>query len=178
MKLEEIIKKCTWEEVEPVFLRLFPRRGTRTEFYRKMFEDLQQTAPVDQDIFIEICYRDSGFGDSFETVGYTHPSMRDRYHRIYYIENFPWEYWLGMNVNEEPMRNFSLEEIVCICLKAMTKSGYTKEIAQEEYDVYQTQNTKDKPKVVKNKKRTKDASPPVSWLLGRFFTFTTLHSGC
>lgn len=129
MKLIELIKKHSWKEIEPVFLRLFPIQGNHAGFYRKMFEELQHLVPVDGDISVEFfalheCIYLKTVVDSSEC---------DMNEEIA-AENFSWEYWLGANVDEDETCKISSEEIICICLKKMTKYGYTNETAQEIYE--------------------------------------------
>ncbi|MDR1180448.1 MAG: hypothetical protein LBL13_00500 [Bacteroidales bacterium] len=137
MKLGEIVKKYSWEEVEPIFLRLFPRRGNRTGFYRKMFEELQRSTLVESDVFISISHSHDSY-ESFTIKGYIPPSKRN-----IHIEIFPWEDWPGMNIDEEVTCNFSSEEIICFCLREMTSCGYTKETVQESRDEYEIWRKKD-----------------------------------
>jgi hypothetical protein len=127
MKLAELFRKSSWEEIEPVLMRMYPGRENRTGFYRKMFEELQQVTPVEKNVSLEICNR--------HAVAFTGTSKRSIKNAIE-IETFPWEYCLGTNVTKDSIRDFSPEEIICVCLRRMTVCGYTNETMWEEYDIY------------------------------------------
>jgi hypothetical protein len=125
MKFSELIKTHTWAELEPVFLRLYPRRGSRVGFFGQMYGELQQMEPVDSKYSIAVT-RNEAFCKS------PNPNRPYRYYGLYAT----WEEWLGTDIQEDTLSDLSSAELICMCMKQMTRLGFTKETAQEARDEY------------------------------------------
>ena len=78
MKLSELISRYTWQEVEPVYLELYPKEKRKRKRAREAFEFIQSLKPVGYEMRIHLECRDD------EEGGYHDVSGRDGSLRLAY----------------------------------------------------------------------------------------------
>ena len=138
MKFSEIIKSNSWLSVELILLQLYPNEKHRISAYEKVFNDLKFLESTDSEITIVISwvkddfdnqeYADvSGYENSFSE----HPNEQN--HSLA-LEFNRWDKWLGMDVDEKTIHDFTELEIISHCLYEMTFISFDQEIIQEQID--------------------------------------------
>jgi hypothetical protein len=136
MKFSEIIKSNSWLSVELIFLQLYPNEKDNIIGYEKVFNSIKILSPQKSDITILL----SHVLDDFDKLEYIDVSGYKK-NAITSINNFtdslaldftPWEQWLGMDIDDDSLNNFSELEIICHCLYEMTFFSFDqKEIKNE-----------------------------------------------
>lgn len=138
MKFYEIIKTNSWLSVELVLLQLYPDEKYRISAYEKVFDDLKFLESTDTEISIVI----SWVKDDFDNQEYVDVSGCERSdtqltneesHSLA-LEFTSWDKWLGMDVDEKTLQDFTEFEIISHCLYEMTFISFDQEIIQEEID--------------------------------------------
>lgn len=138
MKFYEIIKTNSWLSVELVLLQLYPDEKYRISAYEKVFDDLKFLESTDTEISIVI----SWVKDDFDNQEYVDVSGCERIdtqlpneeNHSLALEFTSWDKWLGMDVDEKTLEDFTEFEIISHCLYEMTFISFDQEIIQEEID--------------------------------------------
>jgi len=138
MKLSELIKNNSWLSVELVFLQLYPDEKNRISAYEKVFDSLKFFDSTDTEISIVI----SWVKDDFDNQEYVDVSgcersdtqLPDELIHSLALEFTSWDKWLGMDVDEKTLQDFTELEIISHCLYEMTFISFDQEIIQEEID--------------------------------------------
>jgi hypothetical protein len=129
MKLKDLVIQVTYDEIEPAIGAAFISYGLevnawRKENWRKVFATLQSIEPVqDCDMSLRVVPGDvSGYYD--EEAQQMNPEYTSH---MYSLTATPWRVWLGMEVDEDTMKNMSVAEIIGNCIYEMTWWGYDEE---------------------------------------------------
>lgn len=138
MKFSELIKSNSWLSVELVFSQLYPAEENRISEYEKVFDDLKFLESTDTEISIVI----SWVKDDFDNQEYVDVSgcersdtqLPDEQNHSLALEFTSWEKWLGMDVDEKTLQDFTELEIISHCLYEMTFISFDQKIIQEEID--------------------------------------------
>ena len=138
MKFYEIIKTNSWLSVELVLLQLYPGEKYRISSYEKVFDDLKFLESTDTEISIVI----SWVKDDFDNLEYVDVSGCERIdtqlpneqNHSLALEFTSWDKWLGMDVDEKTLQDFTEFEIISHCLYEMTFISFDQKIIQEEID--------------------------------------------
>ena len=123
MKLAEIIKAHNWLSVKIILLDLYPDQLYIIDTYESIYKKLQQQQYVDSEI--EIILTQCIYEDDIEK-SYVDVSGRKKVNEYseltegLAIEFVPWNEWLGMDVSQETLKNFTEFEIISHCLYEMT----------------------------------------------------------
>jgi hypothetical protein len=140
MKLNDLIKSIHWPSVELTLLRLYPDQETMVDEYRYVFEKLKFLEPEDYNMSILLTEYDCELDDKSEIKTYIDVSVRKKETApnsltdSYAIEFVEWKKWLGMDLAQETIKNFSDLEIIAHCLYEMTFIGYNEEEIKEQFD--------------------------------------------
>ena len=141
MKFKELIQSHSWLSIEITLLDLYPDQEKIIEAYKRVFEKLQLTEPVNDEMLIVLteydCDREEGKDSKATYVDVSGRKLKDDTNSItnsYAIEFVKWENWLGMNVAPESINNFNELEIIAHCLYEMTFCGYEQDEIQEQFD--------------------------------------------
>src|SRR5690554_5507185 len=135
MKLGEIIRTNNWLSVELTLLDLYPDQEENIQSYARIYSLLQEMRRQDSAIEIVIEQefdeetQELGFGNVY---GIDHES-KDEITNSVALEFTAWDKWLGMEINELTLREFSELEIISHCLYEMTFVGYDEEEIQAEF---------------------------------------------
>jgi len=138
MKFTDLIKTNAWLSIEMVLLQLYPDEKKNITAYEKVFNALQLMEPVDCDISIIV----SNEQDAFDGLEYVNVSGRennpkedpDKLTDSLAIEFTPWNEWLGMDIDENTLQDFTELEIIAHCLYEMTFMGFEEAEIQAEMD--------------------------------------------
>ncbi|HAQ21784.1 MAG TPA: hypothetical protein DCR40_21525 [Prolixibacteraceae bacterium] len=138
MKFNEIIKRNSWLSVEQVFLQLYPKEKKNISGYEIVFNDLKLLNPTDTDVSIVVSNEKDDF-DNEEYVhvcGYNnHPQNNsDNLTNSLALEFTSWDQWLGMDLDERSVKDFTELELISHCLYEMTFFGFDQEKIQKEMD--------------------------------------------
>ena len=137
MKLTGIIQRNSWLSVELVFLELYPKEIKNISGYETVFNELKTLGPTETDFSIVLSNEKNDF-DNEEYVhvsGYNnHPEDEDESPNSYALELTNWSEWLGMDLDEKSLSEFTELEIISHCLYEMTFFGFDQETIQKEMD--------------------------------------------
>lgn len=144
MKLSEIINANHWLSIKIILLDLYPDQLNIIDTYESIYKKLQQEQPVDSEIEIVLteCFDDDDIEKNYVDV--SGRKKVNEYSDItegLAIEFVPWNEWLGMNISQDTLRNFTEFEIISHCLYEMTFIDFEEtEIQKQMSDL---KNTKD-----------------------------------
>ena len=138
MKFKNLIKTNAWLSIEMVLLQLYPDEQKNITAYEKVFKALQLMEPVGCDISIVV----SNEQDAFDGLEYVNVSGRennpkedpDKLTDSLAIEFTPRNEWLGMDIDENTLQDFTELEIITHCLYEMTFMGFEEAEIQAEID--------------------------------------------
>lgn len=138
MKFSELIKSNSWLSVELILLQLYPDEKNRISDYEKVFDALKFQESTDTKTSIII----SWVKDDFDNQGYvdvsgcerTDNQITNEQNHSLALEFTSWDKWLGMDVDEKTLKDFTELEIISHCLYEMTFISFDQEIIQEEID--------------------------------------------
>jgi len=137
MKLDNIIKSNSWLSIETIFYRLFPKEIAGIEDYEKVFNELKMMEPVDTNISIVLSHEIDDF-DNEEYVnvsGYYNDYPKENSStELLALEFTPWNEWLGMEIDNKTLSEFSELELICHCLFEMTFFSFDQNEIQEEIE--------------------------------------------
>lgn len=160
MKFSELIKSNSWLSVELVFLQLYPDEKNRISAYEKVFDNLKFLDSTDTETSIVISWVKDDF-DNHEYVDVSgcersDTQLPDEQNHSLALEFTSWDKWLGMDVDEKTLQNFTELEIISHCLYEMTFVSFDQEIIQQEIDkleklAYEIRNMSEEEKKVKLK---------------------------
>jgi tetratricopeptide (TPR) repeat protein len=115
-----LVNKYSWEELEPVFVKKYPKWKKNTSAYKVIFTELQSLRPdnnADMTIHID--------GDDNHVHAYNNNPQKEQYSCSIGVS--PWEECLGMDIAGETIENYSDEEIIIHILWEITFYGYSQE---------------------------------------------------
>jgi len=139
MKFKTLINTNSWLSVKAILLKLYPDEEKSLAGYKEVFNKLLVMKPAeDEEINIEVVYRIDEFdGDEYVDVSgkYKNPKNEEE-EFLQAIEYPPWKQWLGMDICEESLYNFSQMEIIAHCLYEMTFAGFEEEEIQKQLDSF------------------------------------------
>ena len=139
MTLKQILKDYIWLNIKPKLLELYPdeEENGNLSFYEEVLERLRFMVPVSSDIMLQLTYYEP---DDFGGYGYVNVSGKDLNPGLSLpyitdncaIEFTPWNQWLGMEITEKTLRDFTELEILCHSLYEMTFVDFDEESIQGE----------------------------------------------
>ena len=137
MKLTEIINRNSWSAIEPVFLQLFPDDKEDISDYKMAFGDIKLISPTNSNITLNVSWvKDDSDDEEFVYPSgyYNHPEdYQEGQNHMLILDFISWDKWLGMDMDEQSIKNFSEPELISHCLFQMTLYGYSeKEIHETE----------------------------------------------
>jgi len=138
MKFGDLITNSFWLRVETVFSNIYPDQLDYLDDYEYVFDQLKSLKPKESNITIIVSYE----ADSFDNEQYVNVSGYDNSKTIpsndltesLALEFTPWEEWLGMNIDQASLNDFSSYEIMCHCLHEMTFMGFDQKEIKNELD--------------------------------------------
>lgn len=131
MTLKELVQNHTWQNVFAKFLEIYPEAKENMKGYELVFERLKKMQPEENDFAIIITKETDEDDDYFEVSGlHKHPKTKEETYPQG-IEFTPWRQWLGMDIYQDSLDNFSEQEIVVHCLYEMTFVGFSEDEIQK-----------------------------------------------
>src|ERR1019366_1834583 len=126
MKLKQLIQSHNWLSVEMIF-KIFYSDEKSITGYKKVFETLKTLTPVKSTISIVIKNELDDFDKTFYVHVFENAFVKENEFDTPHlaIELTDWEKWLGMEIENESLKNFSELEIISHCLYEMTFYGFT-----------------------------------------------------
>lgn len=138
MTLKQILKGYTWLNISLKLIELYPEEDENRNLprYEVVLEKLRYMIPEVSDIMLNITWQH----DELENENYVDVSGKDLNSDHSQpivtdscaIEFTPWSQWLGMEISENTLENFSELEIICHSLYEMTFVGFEEESIQNE----------------------------------------------
>jgi len=127
MKLSELITRYTWQEVEPVYLELYPKEKRKRKRAREAFEYIQSLRSVGYEMRIHLEYQDDEAGGYHDVSGRDGSLRENGQEECFGLFLMEWDEWLGMEIEAETLEKYSELDILCHCFWEMTWCGYTME---------------------------------------------------
>ena len=135
MKLIEIIKRNSWQSIEPVFLQLYADDKEDILDYETAFGNLKSISPTNSNITLVVGWvKDDSDEEEFVYPSgyYNNPEdYQDGQNHMLILDYISWDKWLGMDIDEQSIKNFTEPELISHCLFQMTISGYSEKEIQE-----------------------------------------------
>ncbi len=134
MKYKTLIKSNSWLSVEATLLKLYPDEKKNISGYEEVFNKLLFMNAEKQDMSIVVAKQKDDFdGEEYVNISgkYNNPKNEEE-EFSYAIEFTAWNKWLGMDIYEESLQNFSELEIIAHCLFEMTFMAFEEKEIQEE----------------------------------------------
>jgi hypothetical protein len=133
MNFNTLIKTNNWLSVKATLLALYPDQKSSITAYEEVFEKLKWMTPVEVSINIVLYqyYDDETFKPScVDVAGINLKPSKDDINDSLAIEYSPWNQWLGMEIGELTLKEFTELEIISHCLNEMTYAGFIEEEIQ------------------------------------------------
>ena len=129
MRLKDLVMQTTYEKIEPALKKKYDSKGLVYDDQKKMklkkvFDTLYNMEPEHEcEMKLAVAPCDvSGYYDE-ETL-----KKDQEYHEgMYSLTATPWSFWLGMEVDEDTLKDMSVEDIMVNCIYEMTWWGYDEE---------------------------------------------------
>jgi len=140
MKLKELINSHNWLSVELTLLQIYPDQKDIIDEYKKVFEKLQLLDSEDYDMNIVLTEYASDTDNESEGRTYVDVSGEKSIKEensitdSYAIEFVEWKFWLGMDLAQETIKNFTDLEIIAHCLYEMTFVDYDESEIKKQFD--------------------------------------------
>lgn len=127
MKLSELISRYTWQEIEPVYLGLYPKEKRKRKKSREAFEYIQSLKPLGYEMRIHLECRDDEEGGYHDVSGRDGSLRENGQEECFGLFLMDWDEWLGMEIEAETLEKYSELDILCHCFWEMTWCGYSME---------------------------------------------------
>ncbi len=131
MKFLEILKSNHWLSVCIILLELYPDQAKMIDEYERVFGKLKEIEPIESGIQIVLKNHTSDVDDSESYVEVSGLDLSDTTHGLA-LDFTPWNKWLGMDLSQETIENFTELEIIAHCLWEMTFVGFDEVYIQNE----------------------------------------------
>lgn len=132
VRLYDILKKVTFDNVFERLCHLFENQESSIEGYREVFYKLRNMTPHKHnltDLFIDINIIKED--DGTEWISVDGKDIIKNNGINYGIEFEKWNDWVSMFITQETLDNLTYEDIVAGCLYEMTFFGFTEEHVEE-----------------------------------------------
>jgi len=137
MTLQQILKKYTWLNIRLMLLELYPDEEDNLSAYEDVLEKLRFMSPVSSEIMLQLTLHEP---ENLDDESYVDVSGKDLnpdpempvFTDACGIEFTPWNQWLGMEITENTLSNFSELEILCHSLYEMTFVAFDEVSIQKE----------------------------------------------
>jgi len=138
MKFGDLIANSLWLSVETVFSKIYPDQLDYIDDYEYVFDQLKSLKSKESNITIIV----SNETDTFDNEQYVNVSGYDNSKTVISnnlteslaLEFTPWDEWLGMNIDQSSLNDFTSYEIICHSLHEMTFMGFDQEEIKNELD--------------------------------------------
>lgn len=122
MKLQQILQAASWDKVSKKLMLIFPNLGQNISNYQLVFNELHNLTPMETTYVIV-------FNEEIDDdlIKYTMVSAYNKLEstlETYCIALAKWEEWLGMELDSETLKLYSIDEILANCLCEMTFYGF------------------------------------------------------
>jgi len=129
MKFKELILKYNFQEIKTRMLVLYPDQDINIDGYEHVFNKLKVMEPVNSSMLLDIFLVSISKWNEEE---YTSVSGLIEGEEIgYAIEYTKWNEWLGMELTENSLIDYSELDIITHCLWEMTWTGFEEEEIEE-----------------------------------------------
>lgn len=127
MTFKQLIQTNTWPDISSLLLEIYPETEKNMEGYEMVFKKLMLMEPAKIDMYIDVSM-EQNYPDEDGYIAvlgvYNNPKTEEE-HYSQAIEFTPWRKWLGMDISEESLAEFSEQEIIVHCLYEMTFAGFS-----------------------------------------------------
>ena len=131
MTFKQLLKTKTWVSISSRFLKIYPEASKNIEGYKTVFEKLKVMESERMDMSIVITKEKDDDEEYIEVSGLHNNPKNEEEKYSQGIELISWRKWLGMDISDKSLQNFSEEEIVIHCLYEMTFAGFKEEEIQK-----------------------------------------------
>lgn len=154
MKLKTLLETHSWSAISSKVLEIYPDANHNLGFYEEMFEKLRVMESDEIDISIVIS---TGIDDDHEYIDVSGVNISPKNKEEEYpqgLELTPWKKWLGMEVDQQSLNDYSKVEIVAHCLYEMTYMGFSEDDIPKTLDKIDRKRKEEKLRSVQEKDET------------------------
>jgi hypothetical protein len=128
MILKELVKKFEWNSLEKRMEEYYPNMKDNLNKFENVLKTLRKLEAQKPEENITIIVEDFSKKREGEEITWFEVTGFDPENEYYYgISMMPWEKWLGMEINPDSIKNYSLEDLLVHILWEMTYYGFTQE---------------------------------------------------
>ena len=131
MTFKQLLKTKTWGSISSMLLKIYPEASKNIEGYKKVFEKLMLMESERVDMSIVITKEKDDDEEYIEVSGLHNNPKNEEEKYSQGIELVSWSKWLGMDISNESLQNFSEQEVILHCLYEMTFAGFREEEIQK-----------------------------------------------
>ncbi len=134
MTSKRLLQSNSWLRVAVILQELYPEEAENLSIYKEVFEKLLFMDVENSDITIEVVQQKDDFdGEEYLDVSGTYKNPKTEEEKFSQaLELTPWNKWLGMEISQDGIIQFSELEIIAHCLHEMTFMGFEEEEIQNE----------------------------------------------
>ena len=131
MRFKKLIQNNTWSNISSKFSEIYPETIKNLEGYKVVFEKLVMMQPEEIDMSIVLSQKKYDNEEYIDvSAQYNNPRNEDEKYPLG-IELTPWRIWLGMDINDETLANFTEREIIIHCIYEMSYFGFFEDDIQK-----------------------------------------------
>lgn len=125
MTFQKLLRNHFWANISPIFLEIYPEAKRNIDGLKNVFEKLMVMDSEGIEMSIVLTKEIDEEEEYIEVSGlYNNPKNEEEKY-LQGIEFISWNKWLGMDICEESLDNFSEQEIISHCLYEMTFYGFS-----------------------------------------------------
>lgn len=126
MTLKQLIANHNWSSIALVLKELYPDQESNLDGYDEVYNKLMIMNPESTELSISVTNEVDDFdGEAYVHVSGIYETPRTEEEKwSHAIEFVPWKEWLGMEITQDSLNNFSEMEIIAHALFEMTFVGF------------------------------------------------------
>jgi hypothetical protein len=130
MNLKDLLDSTKWVNVKKSLMYFYPLQRNNLKGYQEVFKVLRTLTPELNDIKIEVLMEDKADNNNAQPI--IMGKLDDTENICLGFET--WEKWLGMNIPEKLIKQYSSADILAMMLYEMTFFGYTQETIAKAFE--------------------------------------------
>ncbi|NHJ40325.1 MAG: hypothetical protein FK731_09860 [Asgard group archaeon] len=132
MILKELVRKFEWNSLEKRMEELYPDMKENLSKFEIVLNELKKLKMEEPEENITIIVENFSQEKEGEIITWFEVTGFDPENEYYYgISMMPWEKWLGMEINQKSIEEYSLKDLLVHILWEMTYYGFTQEEIRE-----------------------------------------------
>lgn len=136
MKLKQLLLNHSWSDVRNKILEIYPEQLKNIKGYEQLYSHLTQMEEktINMTIQINKYFYDDSEKDAVDLIGYYNDQVPNDPEQQYALAFTPWNKWIGMEINNVTLAEYSQTEIIAHCLYEMTFWGFNEDEIQSSWE--------------------------------------------